>query len=293
MLSVFISYSSIDREVADDIADNLKKHNVDVFIDYQRLKGGDDFIEKLGREIDRCDYFILLFSNNSARSKWVRRETAYAFHKEKTVVPIILELVDDMAAWFPIVGLHQVNFKRWNEGIFRLESIRQLLEAIGITERGTSSVTNSKNELFVVSPNEVGFASGRYTDEVSFNEFENIIGGISLYKTTEAQTSKVWARWTPTINETDAYQIQVFIPKIHSSTKNARYKINNVGNVTGEIVVAIDQSQYHNEWVTLGDYELNKSVVGAGTIFLNDLTLEIGHEISFTSIRFRQLFARG
>jgi hypothetical protein len=198
-----------------------------------------------------------------------------------------------MAAWFPIVGLHQVDFKHWNQGINRTEPIRQLLGAIGITESTLSSVNNFKNELFVVSPNKFGFASGRYTDKVSFNEFENILEEISLYKSTEAQTSKVWARWTPTINETDSYEIQVFIPKIHSSTKNARYKLNSISGALGEIKVTIDQSQYDNEWVSLGVFLLHKSVVGAGTIFLNDLTGEIDREISFTSIRFKRLYAQG
>ncbi len=140
-----------------------------------------------------------------------------------------------------------------------------------------------------IRPYDVGFASGRYNDQVNFAEFQNTWGWKTLYKSTEAQTSKVWARWTPQIGTSGKYEISTFISGRHSNSQNARFKINNVKGSSSEIIVNLDQSRYSNEWVTLGIFELDKSVAGAGTVFLNDLTGEKDREIAFDALRYRQL----
>ncbi len=142
-----------------------------------------------------------------------------------------------------------------------------------------------------IKPENTGFTKGRYSDLVNFSEFQNTWGWKAFYKTTEPQTSKVWGRWTPQITVSGKYEIAVFIPGRHSNTQNARFKINNIKGVTGEIIVNLDQSRYSNEWVTLGVYDLEKTTVGAGTVFLNDLTGETGKEIVFDALRYRQLLS--
>lgn len=142
-----------------------------------------------------------------------------------------------------------------------------------------------------IKPENTGFTKGRYSDQVNFAEFQNTWGWKAFYKTTEPQTSKVWGRWTPQITVSGKYEIAAFIPGRHSNTKNARFKINNIKGATGEIIVNLDQSRYSNEWVTLGVYELDRSTLGAGTVFLNDLTGETGKEIVFDALRYRQLLS--
>jgi murein DD-endopeptidase MepM/ murein hydrolase activator NlpD len=141
----------------------------------------------------------------------------------------------------------------------------------------------------VIRPRDPGFSSGTYTGRPEFSEFQNSWGWKTLHKATEAQTSKVWARWVPRLTESGRYEISTFVPGRHSSTKNARFKINNVRGSAGEIVVNIDQSRYSNEWVTLGIFDLDRNTANAGVTFLNDLTGETGKEIAFDAIRYRQL----
>ncbi|MCA0452978.1 MAG: peptidoglycan DD-metalloendopeptidase family protein [Chloroflexi bacterium] len=149
--------------------------------------------------------------------------------------------------------------------------------------------TDNVGVEITIKPEDANFTKGRYTEQVNFSEFQNTWGWKAFYKITEPQTSKVWGRWTPRITVSGKYEIAAFIPGRHSSTQNARFKINSVKGATGEIIVNLNQSRYSNEWVTLGVYELDKNTANAGTVFLNDLTGETGKEIVFDAIRFRQL----
>lgn len=141
----------------------------------------------------------------------------------------------------------------------------------------------------VIKPEDAGFASGSYTGQQEFQNFQTIWGWKAFYKTTEAQTSKVWGRWTPQILVSGKYEIAAFVPGRHSTSQNARYKINSIKGSTSEAIVNLNQSRYSNEWVTLGIYDLDKATIGAGTVFLNDLTGETDREIVFDALRYRQL----
>ncbi|MBI5669741.1 MAG: peptidoglycan DD-metalloendopeptidase family protein [Chloroflexi bacterium] len=145
----------------------------------------------------------------------------------------------------------------------------------------------------IVKPNDAGFAKGTYTGQDEFKSFQGTWGWTVYYKATEPTTSKVWARWTPAIRQSGKYEISVFVAARHGTSRNARYKINNVKGSAGEIIVSVDQSRYDNQWVPLGVYELDKATTNAGTIFLNDLTGETGLEIGFDAIRWRQVVDSG
>jgi murein DD-endopeptidase MepM/ murein hydrolase activator NlpD len=146
---------------------------------------------------------------------------------------------------------------------------------------------------YVVRPSDAGFASGTYTGKPEFQNFQGTWGWKVFYKNSEPQTSKVWARWSPQIGVTGKYEVAAFVPARHATTRNARFKINNVKGSNSEIVVNIDQSRSRDEWVTLGVFELDKTTANAGTVFLNDLTGETGLEIAFDAIRWRQIITPG
>ncbi len=152
---------------------------------------------------------------------------------------------------------------------------------------------NPIGQELVIRPGDSGFASGSYTGRSEFEEFQNTWGWKSLFKNTETQTSKVWARWTPTLRESGRYEVAAFVPGRNSSTQNARYKINNVRGATGELIINVNQSRVGNQWVTLGVFELDRNQNGAGTVFLNDLTGESDRVIAFDAVRFRQILPSG
>ncbi|MFW5692338.1 MAG: peptidoglycan DD-metalloendopeptidase family protein [Chloroflexota bacterium] len=134
-----------------------------------------------------------------------------------------------------------------------------------------------------------GFRSGTYTGQEEFQTYQGTFGWDYLYTSTEPTTSKVWAEWRTTLPEDGVYQISVFVPARFSTTKKARYKIHGIRGTSTEVIVDINQSIHRNEWVPLGVFDLVKNQQNAGKVFLNDVTGEVGREISFDALRYRQI----
>jgi WD40 repeat protein len=132
MTRIFISYSRRDKAVADYIGAELRNRGADVFIDYQKLIGGENFIGRLGREIETCDFFILLLSPRSVASKWVQAEAAWALRCDKPIIPVLLEPAS-MTDFFFLTNAEQVDFTRWSVDGQVGEAVCKLAEALGLS----------------------------------------------------------------------------------------------------------------------------------------------------------------
>jgi hypothetical protein len=92
---VFLSYSYQDQEKACLIADKLQELGVNVFHDQLGFDVGELFADRLYKEIESSDFFLLLLSKNSVKSRWVAKELDYAISKtlhyrDITIVPLLL-----------------------------------------------------------------------------------------------------------------------------------------------------------------------------------------------------------
>lgn len=105
--------------------------------------------------------------------------------------------------------------------------------------------------------------------------------GTALY-TYGSLTETEWGEWRPRLEAAGHYEVQVYVPGVHATTRNARYLIS---HSEGERCVAVDQSRYHDEWVTLGAYPF---AAEGGFIRLSDQTGEpdsARYEVAFDAIR--------
>lgn len=75
---VFISYSHKDKKTADIVAKTCMAQQLDYFFDRHTLKPGDDFDGKITQYIQSADLFILCWSENAAKSEYVRKEYTQA-----------------------------------------------------------------------------------------------------------------------------------------------------------------------------------------------------------------------
>lgn len=146
MTSIFISYSRRDRDAADFLAGELRKRGGEVFVDYQKLTAGENFIGRIGQEIERHDFFILLISPNSVASKWVQRETSWALHLNKTIIPVLLEPAK-MTYFFFLIGIEHVDFRNWR--IDSGEGVRKLSKCTGLPE---VAVETAREEIKMEPP---------------------------------------------------------------------------------------------------------------------------------------------
>lgn len=120
---VFISYSSKDEKYADALAEALKKHGAKVCYDKNDILVGHSIVDKIYKGIRNSDYFAIILTKNSVKSKWVREELNNAKMKEiesKNVVILPL-LYEDCTRPDVLADKHYANFKNsFNEGFLEL-----------------------------------------------------------------------------------------------------------------------------------------------------------------------------
>lgn len=96
--TAFASYSSADRDEVLRVIQGLQKvaPNLDIFLDVAKLRSGEDWEQRLWKEIPARDVFYLFWSQRAKASEWVEKEWRCAL-KERGVEfidPIPLETPD-------------------------------------------------------------------------------------------------------------------------------------------------------------------------------------------------------
>lgn len=109
MADVFLSYASEDRDRAGALARRLEEAGFTLWWD-RHIPAGADFAEAIEREIAQARRVVVCWSENGARSRWVRDEAAYAERHAK-LVPLLLSGAE------PPLGFRQVqalDFRTWS-----------------------------------------------------------------------------------------------------------------------------------------------------------------------------------
>ncbi len=95
---VFVSYASEDRKRVLEHVQMLEATRTAFFQDILSLDPGDRWEKKLYENIDKCDLFLLFWSEAAKRSPWVLKEAEYALALQRAspegtpdIVPFILE----------------------------------------------------------------------------------------------------------------------------------------------------------------------------------------------------------
>ena len=122
-----ISHNNADKNAAREIAIYLAADSIPFWFDEWEIKAGDSIVGKVEEALSSCSHFLLLWSNHSSRSDWVRRELraalANAIETESPrIVPVKL---DD--AQLPEL-LRDIRYIRYRGGseVFRTELIQAI-----------------------------------------------------------------------------------------------------------------------------------------------------------------------
>jgi hypothetical protein len=99
MSSIFISYSSKDRDFTSKLATDLKSKGLNVWYDQWELKVGDSIIGKIGAAIKAQDYLVVVLSKASVKSQWVIKELGTGLMRELeekrvVVLPVVIDDCD-------------------------------------------------------------------------------------------------------------------------------------------------------------------------------------------------------
>lgn len=91
---IFISYSSKDADAASAVRMVLRKNGIDCWMAPESIAMGDDYSSAIPKAIEMCDFFLLILSANSQKSKWVPKELDSAISHNKPIIPF---QIDDKA----------------------------------------------------------------------------------------------------------------------------------------------------------------------------------------------------
>src|ERR1700733_1773393 len=87
----FISYSSIDQDVAETICDALQARGHPCWIACRNIGPGENFQESIVRAIRSARIMLLIFTSNANNSDEIKKELVLAGRHRVTVVPIRVE----------------------------------------------------------------------------------------------------------------------------------------------------------------------------------------------------------
>jgi formylglycine-generating enzyme required for sulfatase activity len=94
-MQIFISYSTKDRPLVADLAEDLKALDHDVWFDPELVRnGGQKWWDNILRNVRECDLFVFALTPQSLTSEACEREYGYAYSLGKNILPIMLADVD-------------------------------------------------------------------------------------------------------------------------------------------------------------------------------------------------------
>jgi len=92
----FLSYSHEDKDFAQSIVKNINESGIEVWWDEWEILPGDSIIQKIFMDgLSKSDIFLIVLSNASINSNWVKEELDYAMIKkiegEFRIIPLVKE----------------------------------------------------------------------------------------------------------------------------------------------------------------------------------------------------------
>jgi hypothetical protein len=136
---IFISYASIDQDVAETICDALQARGHPCWIACRNIGPGENFQESIVRAIRSARVMLLVFTSNANNSDEIKKEIVLAGRHRVTVLPIRVEdVVPNDAFAYEFATRQWIDlFKDWEREIDRLGT---QIDAILASPKGGESV---------------------------------------------------------------------------------------------------------------------------------------------------------
>ncbi len=119
LYDAFISYSHHDSGAATRLADELEQEGFVVWLDKQEVLVGHNVVEKVDLGMSDSRFMILLLSNSSIQSEWVKREWTASYvneieSKDVVILPALVEPCDIPAV---LKGKKYADLGDWDAGL--------------------------------------------------------------------------------------------------------------------------------------------------------------------------------
>ncbi|HET9137628.1 MAG TPA: TIR domain-containing protein, partial [Candidatus Kapabacteria bacterium] len=199
MADIFISYSSKDREKAEQLMELLASAGLSVWIDKQSLEISSSWSGEIVDAIEACKAFIILLSPHSAVSNNVAKEVSLASHYKKKILPLDLEPVElsrDLA--YHLAGLHRAPMTNIDAIIRAIGKLG--LEATKAPELKLVKETDGRKSLMILPFEDLSPTgdNGWFADGIA-NELISALSNIKALRVADQQATKDYKRYTGTL----------------------------------------------------------------------------------------------
>lgn len=130
---IFLSHCSANKTIADKVAAVLRSHELSVWYSSLHILGAQQWHDEIGAALRRCDWFVVLMSEEAVNSVWVKRELLYALQQRRYVnriTPVLVSPCDYEQLSWTLSALQIVSFVGDNEA-----GLRELLRVWSIQYR--------------------------------------------------------------------------------------------------------------------------------------------------------------
>ena len=110
MHELFISYCRHDLDAANALADTLSKAGLSVWLDRKAIQEGAAFDTQIEEAIAQTSVVIVIWSEHSVKSHWVRAEAAYALAKHK----LLRISIDQSEPPLQFMQIQTIDFRYWD-----------------------------------------------------------------------------------------------------------------------------------------------------------------------------------
>lgn len=92
MPDCFISYSIVDKELAESVDKELKSHGITTFMASDSLQPGQNWQQKILENLKNSQWVVLLASRAACSSPFVNQEIGGALHGSKNLIPVVWDM---------------------------------------------------------------------------------------------------------------------------------------------------------------------------------------------------------
>ena len=134
---IFISHSTVDREIALDISKLLDSNSIETWFASEGVDLGSNFAEKIAEALSSSDYLLLILSPTSISSPHVKREVSLAIDRNIPILPILLGQKEDFLATLP---------QEWNYWLAVVQII-PFIDSVQTAQVITDTVRSGRNNI--------------------------------------------------------------------------------------------------------------------------------------------------
>jgi adenylate cyclase len=200
MSDIFISYSSKDREQAEQLTELLCSAGLSVWMDQSGIEAAESWSESIVDAIDSCKAFIVMLSPASIQSSNVVKEVSLASEKRKKILPLDLEPVElPKNMQYALAGIQRAPMTN-------IDAVIRALGKLGLEATGAPQPpkivkeTDGRKSLMILPFEDLSPTgdNGWFADGIA-NELIAALSNIKSLRTADQQATKDYKRYTGTL----------------------------------------------------------------------------------------------